>query len=74
MNHEIVDGYLTLEENNWQRNDRITITFDMPVRKVVSNKLVKANEGKMALERGPLVFCAEEVDNPQRNTEFSGAC
>ncbi|MBT8292732.1 MAG: glycoside hydrolase family 127 protein [Eudoraea sp.] len=65
VNHEIVDGYITLEENNWQRNDRIAITFDMPVRKVVSNELVKANEGKMALERGPLVFCAEEVDNPK---------
>ena len=65
VNHEIVDGYITLEENNWQRNDKISITFDMPVRKVVSNELVKANKGKMALERGPLVFCAEEADNPK---------
>jgi DUF1680 family protein len=36
----------------------------MPVRKVVSHELVKANEGKMAIERGPLVYCAEEADNP----------
>ncbi len=36
----------------------------MPVRKVESHELVIANKGKIALERGPLVFCAEEVDNP----------
>ena len=37
----------------------------MPVRKVVSHELVMANKGKIALERGPLVFCAEEADNPE---------
>jgi DUF1680 family protein len=36
----------------------------MPVRKVESHEQVIANKGKIALERGPLVFCAEEVDNP----------
>ena len=65
VNPLIEDGYITLEKHNWQRNDKITIAFEMPVRKVVSNELVIANKGKMALERGPLVFCAEEADNPK---------
>jgi len=37
----------------------------MPVRKVASHDLVVANKGKVALERGPIVYCAEEVDNPK---------
>jgi DUF1680 family protein len=59
-----VDGYITLEKREWKPNDKIEIAFGMPVRKVVSHELVEANKGKMALERGPLVYCAEEIDNP----------
>lgn len=58
------DDYITLEKREWQQNDKIEIIFDMPVRKVESHEQVIANKGKMALERGPLVYCAEEVDNP----------
>lgn len=65
VNPLIEDGYISLEKHNWQRNDKITLAFEMPVRKVVSNELVTNNKGKMALERGPLVFCAEEADNPK---------
>jgi uncharacterized protein len=57
------DDYITLEKQEWQQNDKIEIVFDMPVRKVESHELVIANKGKIALERGPLVYCAEEVDN-----------
>jgi len=56
---------VTIENRAWEQNDEIEITFDMPVRKVVSHELVAANKGKMALERGPLVYCAEEADNPE---------
>jgi DUF1680 family protein len=58
------DGYIVIENRTWKRKGRIEIEFEMPVRKVVSHEKVAANRGKMALERGPLVFCAEEVDNP----------
>jgi uncharacterized protein len=58
------EGYITLPSRKWKKNDRIEISFEMPVRKVVSHELVLANVGKMALERGPLLYCAEEVDNP----------
>ena len=65
MDVPIKEGYLTLEKENWQRNDKIDITFDMPIRKVATDERVAANRGKIALERGPLVFCLEEVDNPK---------
>jgi DUF1680 family protein len=38
----------------------------MPVRSVLSHTKVDENRGKMALERGPLVYCAEGVDNGGR--------
>ncbi len=58
------DGYITLKNRLWKEDDRIEVMVEMRVRKVVSHELVEANNGKMALERGPLVYCAEEVDNP----------
>lgn len=58
-------GYITLAKENWKENDEITLTFDMAVRKVVANENVAADKGKAALERGPVVYCAEEVDNPR---------
>ncbi|MGB5274132.1 MAG: beta-L-arabinofuranosidase domain-containing protein, partial [Flavobacteriaceae bacterium] len=65
MDVPIKEGYLTLEKENWQRNEKIDITFDMPIRKVATDERVAANRGKIALERGPLVFSLEEVDNPK---------
>jgi len=59
------NGYITLEKRNWQQKDKINISFEMPVRKVASHDLVVSNKGKVALERGPIVYCAEEVDNPK---------
>jgi DUF1680 family protein len=58
------DGYFMIENRNWKQMDKIEIEFTMPVRKVLSHEKVAANKGKIALERGPLVFCTEEVDNP----------
>ncbi|MDH5603926.1 MAG: glycoside hydrolase family 127 protein, partial [Cyclobacteriaceae bacterium] len=42
----------------------IVLSFETPVRQVRSHTLVEENKGKIALERGPLLFCAEEADNP----------
>ena len=37
----------------------------MEIRKVKSSKLVESNEGKVSLERGSVVYCMEELDNPE---------
>jgi len=47
----------------WQ-SDVVDLYFDMPVRLVESNDAVTTNKGKVALERGPLVYAVEEADNP----------
>ena len=65
------NGYLIIADRAWKSGDRIELGFDMAVRKVVSNDKVKANINKMALERGPIVFCAEEVDNQMGVADLS---
>jgi len=47
----------------WQANDRVEITFDMPVRAVHSSPEVRRNRGRVALQRGPIVYCLESVDH-----------
>jgi len=47
----------------WKNGDVIELNLPMPIRKVVSHEKVKDNQGKIALERGPIVYCAEWPDN-----------
>ena len=58
------NGYIILDKNYWKSGDIIEVSFEMEVRKVISNEKVIANKDKIAFERGPLVYCAEQVDNP----------
>lgn len=48
---------------NWKKGDTIDLVLPMPVRRVVAQSMVKDDTGKVALERGPLVYCAEWPDN-----------
>ena len=61
---DIENGFIILDKSYWKSGDIIEISFEMKIRKVISNEKVIANKGKIAFERGPLVYCAEEVDNP----------
>ena len=47
----------------WRPRDTVELDLPMPVRRVVSHAGVAANRGRVAVERGPLVYCAEGVDN-----------
>jgi DUF1680 family protein len=46
----------------WQAGDRIVLTFEMKPQLIVSNPRVPENTGKAAIERGPLVYCMEAID------------
>ncbi len=50
----------------WKAGDRVAVQLPMPVRRVLANEQVADNRGRVALERGPLVYCAEWVDNGGR--------
>ncbi len=47
----------------WQKGDTIDLDLPMPVQRVVAHDMVKDNQGKVALQRGPLVYCFEGIDN-----------
>ena len=50
-------------EGEWKTGDEITLDFPMPVRMVEADPRVYADCGKVAILRGPLVYCLEECDN-----------
>lgn len=50
----------------WKQGDRVDVEFEMPVRRVIARPEVKADLGRFAIERGPLVYCAEGADNGGR--------
>jgi DUF1680 family protein len=54
-------GYVTLERT-WKNGDSIEIEFPMDVKHVVADKRVREAQGRMAIERGPIVYCAEWPD------------
>ena len=47
----------------WQPGDRLGITFDMPVRRIYADPRVRDCAGRVALARGPLVYCLEDADH-----------
>ena len=61
LNPLIEKGYLILEE--LKEEEMITISCDMKAKFIHANPEVRADEGKVAIMRGPLVYCLEETDN-----------
>ena len=57
-------GYAVLNKE-WKQGDVISLSMEMPVKLMTADPRVKQNIGKRAIQRGPLVYCMEEVDNPQ---------
>ena len=56
-------GYFGIERT-WRKGDRVSLGFSMEVRRVIASDDVVENQGKVAFEYGPIVYCAEEMDNP----------
>ena len=56
-------GYAVIKD--WKSQDVIALDMDMPVEIVAADPHVKENFGKRAIQRGPLVYCMEEIDNPE---------
>jgi len=78
---DVVKGYARIHRT-WEDRDVVRLDLPMPVRQVQSHPNVMENKGKIALERGPLVYCVEGIDhagkaldlvlpeNPQLSVEF----
>src|SRR5690606_40928841 len=56
------NGY-ALIDREWKNGDTVVLTLPMPAEKMAAHPKVLENAGKIALQRGPVVYCLEEVDN-----------
>jgi hypothetical protein len=59
---DIKDGYAVITRT-WKKGDQLQFHFDMPVLQLVSRPELKQDSGRIALQRGPLVYCVEAADN-----------
>jgi hypothetical protein len=55
-------GYVTFDRT-WKKGDTVELNFPMPIRRVLANDKVEPDRNRVAIERGPMVFCAEWPDN-----------
>ncbi|HLX45180.1 MAG TPA: beta-L-arabinofuranosidase domain-containing protein [Bryobacteraceae bacterium] len=62
VNPRMANGYARINRK-WKSGDSIELSLPMPVRRILANQRVKDDAGRVALERGPLVYCAEWPDN-----------
>jgi DUF1680 family protein len=73
-------GYIIIRRK-WKNGDQVTIDLPMPVRRVEADSRIAADRGKVAIQRGPIIYCAEAADNTgsvltvaiDSTTKFSGS-
>jgi DUF1680 family protein len=58
--------YLAIRRR-WAENDTIDLNFDMTTRLLKANPAVTEDRGRVAFQRGPIVFCMEHLDQPEHN-------
>lgn len=66
---KVSKGYAQLDDVS--AGDVVELDLPMPIRRVVANDKVEEDRGKVALERGPIVYCAEWTDNAGRIADIS---
>ncbi|MCD7111386.1 glycoside hydrolase family 127 protein [Rhizobium sp. DKSPLA3] len=65
---EVTKGYVAIQRT-WCEGDEVRLSFDMPVDRLYAHPAVGEDAGRVALKRGPVVYCVEETDigtEPQR--------
>jgi DUF1680 family protein len=60
------DGYIVIRRK-WKTGDKIELDLPMPVRKVVADERIEDDRDKIAIQRGPVIYCAEWPDNNSGN-------
>jgi hypothetical protein len=48
----------------WKLGDRLQLSFYMPIERIISHPHIMENTDRVALRRGPIIYCVEQVDNP----------
>jgi hypothetical protein len=75
VNGKEVSGALSGEylpiRRRWSADDRIDLSFDMTTRLLESNPAVAEDRGRVAFQRGPIVFCMERLDQPSLDQDLN---
>ena len=58
------DGQYIVLSRSWNKNDKLEILWDMVPKLVISSDDLLEDVGKLAIQRGPIIYCIEEADNP----------
>ncbi len=67
--YDMQNGYAVVKRE-WKKNDVLELNLPMMVRKVLANDNVKNDMGKLAIQRGPIMYCAEWADNNGRTSNI----
>ncbi|MBL7863104.1 MAG: glycoside hydrolase family 127 protein [Cyclobacteriaceae bacterium] len=59
---QLLNGYAVIDRD-WKKGDQVELALPMNVKRIVSRPEVKQNADRVALQRGPLVYCVEGADN-----------
>jgi DUF1680 family protein len=65
VDYKVEHGYAVLTKA-WKKDDAVEVSLPMELRRVVANDKLKDDAGKIALQRGPIMYCAEWADNNGR--------
>jgi hypothetical protein len=69
IDYQIVKGYAVISKK-WKKNDKVELTLPMNVQRVIANTNVPDDNGKVALQRGPIMYCAEWKDNDGKTSNI----
>jgi len=69
IDYKIENGYAVLDRA-WKKDDMVEVNLPMEVHKVIATDKLQEDAGKIALQRGPIIYCAEWADNNGRVTNL----
>ena len=69
VDYQLKNGYAVIAKK-WKKNDKVELTLPMDVQRVVANTNLADDNGKVALQRGPVMYCAEWKDNGGKATNI----
>jgi DUF1680 family protein len=69
VDYQMQNGYAVISKK-WKKNDRVELNLPMDVQRVVANDKLKDDNGKIAIQRGPIMYCAEWKDNAGKPSSF----
>jgi hypothetical protein len=60
--YQIENGYVVVQKE-WKNNDVVTYKLPMSIKKIIARDELTQDNGRIALQRGPIVYCVEAIDN-----------